>query len=143
MSITSIKVENLSKRYRLGSREQSSDTFVGMIASIIKAPFHNYKRLRKLVNFKDNSEKDIIWALRDVSFKLDQGDVLGIVKSEYPQASAADEELVDGMARLLIEQRNNARKNKDFAAADMIRDKLAQIGIVLEDKPTGTAWRKK
>lgn len=79
MGYTTIKVENLSKRYRIGSREKSTDTFVGMIASIIKAPFQNYKRLRNLVNFDKNSDNDIIWALRDVSFQLEQGDVLGIV----------------------------------------------------------------
>jgi cysteinyl-tRNA synthetase len=43
---------------------------------------------------------------------------------------------------LLIELRANARANKDFATGDLIRNKLAEIGITLEDKKGGpTEWR--
>jgi len=40
-----------------------------------------------------------------------------------------------------IEQRTQARKNKDFAEADRIRDELQDKGVILEDKPEGTVWR--
>ncbi len=42
-----------------------------------------------------------------------------------------------------IAERNEARRNKDFARSDAIRDELAAKGIMLEDKPGGTAWRVK
>ncbi|MHC4645558.1 MAG: cysteine--tRNA ligase [Planctomycetota bacterium] len=71
------------------------------------------------------------------------GDVLGIVRDDYPRAAGADEEIVDKMAAILIEQRSDARKRKDYAAADAIRDKLNDVGIVLEDKPGETTWRPK
>ncbi len=71
------------------------------------------------------------------------GDVLGIVKDKYPQQSQTDTELPDKLVKVIIEQRNAARKNKDFAAADMLRNKLDEAGIVLEDKPDGTTWRMK
>ena len=42
----------------------------------------------------------------------------------------------------LIEQRKQARKSKDFAASDRIRKELADQGIVLEDGPGGTTWKR-
>lgn len=79
----------------------------------------------------------------DKMFTTLGGDVLGIVKDEYPQANAGDDELLDHLIGTLIEQRNDARKNKDFKAADAIRDKLDSFGIVFEDKPGQTVWRRK
>ena len=51
---------------------------------------------------------------------------------------AGDEAAIDA----LIEQRLEARANKDFAESDRIRDELAGQGIVLEDGPEGTTWRR-
>jgi len=42
----------------------------------------------------------------------------------------------------LIVQRNEAKRTKNFAEADIIRKKLADVGIILEDSPEGTSWRK-
>ncbi|MCK4753369.1 MAG: cysteine--tRNA ligase [Planctomycetes bacterium] len=71
------------------------------------------------------------------------GDVLGVVKDEYIEVGGASDELIDGLVKGFIKQRNEARSNKDFARADAIRDELDGIGIVLEDKPEGTVWRRK
>jgi cysteinyl-tRNA synthetase len=71
------------------------------------------------------------------------GDCLGIVKDEYPESSAGDEAVIDKLVNVLIEQRNEARKQKDFAKSDAVRDKLDAIGIILEDKPHQTVWRRK
>ena len=43
----------------------------------------------------------------------------------------------------LIEERNQARQSRDFLVADNIRDKLLDMGIVLEDKNDITTWKKK
>jgi len=80
----------------------------------------------------------------DVLFSRLGGEVLGLVKDEYPQASAADTEMLDKLVNVFVEQRSNARRREDFVAADALRGKLEEIGIILEDKPGGiTAWRKK
>ncbi|MFH1882762.1 MAG: cysteine--tRNA ligase [Planctomycetota bacterium] len=79
----------------------------------------------------------------EVLFDRLGGDCLGIVKEEYQQTGPADEELMDKLVNVLIEQRNEARKNKDFAKADELRTKLDEMGIVLEDKPDMTTWRMK
>lgn len=54
------------------------------------------------------------------------------------KTSNYDDEEID----CLIEQRTKARANKDFAQSDRIRDELASMGIVLEDGPGGTTWRR-
>jgi cysteinyl-tRNA synthetase len=43
---------------------------------------------------------------------------------------------------LFIQVRNDARKAKQFAVSDEIRDGLKKIGIILEDRPDGTGWRR-
>lgn len=52
------------------------------------------------------------------------------------------DELVDADIEQLIEQRNQARKDRDFARSDEIRDQLKEQGIVLEDTAQGTRWRR-
>ncbi|MFM8634316.1 MAG: cysteine--tRNA ligase [Planctomycetia bacterium] len=70
--------------------------------------------------------------------------VLGLFL-EPPRAKAggADEALVGKLMDLVIEIRANARKAKDFATADLVRTKLTEAGIVLEDRPDGTGWARK
>jgi cysteinyl-tRNA synthetase len=50
--------------------------------------------------------------------------------------------LVDPLMQLIIRLRATARKDKNFAMADVIRDGLTELGITLEDKKDGTLWRK-
>ena len=47
-----IRVENLSKRYRIGLKEQTHDTFGEMLLSWLRSPLDNYRRLRKLTRFE-------------------------------------------------------------------------------------------
>ena len=54
--------------------------------------------------------------------------------------SGGDDDALNGVMQLLIELRQTARTNKDFATSDTIRDRLAAIDVVLEDRPGGTEW---
>ncbi|OXY82955.1 cysteine--tRNA ligase [Oceanimonas doudoroffii] len=71
--------------------------------------------------------------------------VLGLLEQE-PEAflrgnAGADDEVAE--IERLIQARLDARKAKDWAAADAARDSLTAMGIVLEDGPEGTRWRRK
>ncbi|BCX88919.1 cysteinyl-tRNA synthetase [Methylomarinovum tepidoasis] len=71
------------------------------------------------------------------------GKVLGILTQD-PEAFLKGEtaDLSDEEIERLIEQRDQARKRRDWASADRIRDQLKKKGIVLEDTPQGTLWRR-
>lgn len=69
----------------------------------------------------------------------EMADIIGILEEDD---KSADDGLVDNLMNLIIDIRQNARKNKDWATADKIRDELKNIGITLEDSPTGVRWKK-
>ena len=73
------------------------------------------------------------------------GDCLGIVKGDYAERrrSGGNDDLIDKLIGAMIEQRNQARANKDYAASDAIRERLDELGIILEDKPDKTIWKQK
>ncbi|MEE2968863.1 MAG: cysteine--tRNA ligase [Pseudomonadota bacterium] len=77
---------------------------------------------------------------------LEAGKLLGLlqeVPEDWFQGQAEFAGGLDGyQIDTLLEQRMDARKNKDFAESDRIRDGLAKQGIVLEDGPDGTTWRR-
>ena len=68
--------------------------------------------------------------------------ILGCDPSDpvFASASNTDQQLLDGLISLALEQRAAARARKDFAAADVIRDQIAALGVVIEDTASGTRW---
>jgi cysteinyl-tRNA synthetase len=73
------------------------------------------------------------------------GRVLGILQRE-PDAflrAGPGGEFGDAEIEQLIAQRAELKRQKNYAAADAVRDKLAEAGIVLEDTPAGTTWRRR
>lgn len=69
-------------------------------------------------------------------------DVLGIVNFEDGRGTTFDSK-ENELVELLIEIRSDAKKNKNYALADMIRDKLSEIGFQLVDTKSGTTFKKK
>lgn len=64
-------------------------------------------------------------------------DILGL---ENQYTSEGDSDTLSGVVELLIDLRNNARANKDFATSDKIRDELATLGVQLKDGKEGTTF---
>lgn len=87
MSDPIIQVENLSKCYRIGSREQGYKTFREAVLDILKSPVTNLRHLRSLSHFNHSdltqsngqASLDVIWALKNVSFEVQQGEILGVI----------------------------------------------------------------
>ena len=78
--------------------------------------------------------------------------MFGLMEDLYPECEVkkvvARElepgELIDSrLVELLIEVRSLARRKRDFEIADMIRDRLGELGIELEDTPAGTRWKRR
>ena len=65
---------------------------------------------------------------------------LGLFAAEPAETATSGNELVGQLMDLLIQIRADSRKQKDFATADKIRNGLAELGVILEDRPGGTEW---
>ena len=81
----------------------------------------------------ENSSKAYLSWLKETIEKL--CDVLGIITEKK-------EEILDSEIEDMIAQRQQARKDKNFALADEIRGKLLEMGIVLEDTREGVKWKR-
>ncbi|WP_427981263.1 cysteine--tRNA ligase [Agarivorans sp.] len=76
------------------------------------------------------------------SLMLELGGVLGILAQDVESFLQGEHDSETAEIEALIAARNQARADKDWAAADVARDRLSQMGIVLEDGAGGTTWRK-
>lgn len=119
------KFEDLKKKYE-DAMEDDFNT-----ADAISAVFEMVKLANVEIN--ESTSKATIEAVYELMNKLCY--ILGIVTDKK-------EESLDAEVENLIAQRQEARKNKDFAKADEIRDKLLAMGIVLKDTREGVKWER-
>lgn len=119
------QADELVKKYE-GAMEDDFNT-----ADAISFVFELVKLINRTVN-NQSSAKYVSKIKKDMEILLD---VLGIISER--EAKLLDEEI-----NALIQERQKARKNKDFKKADEIRDLLLEKGIVLEDTREGVKWKK-
>jgi len=130
--------------HRMRFLEAMDDDF--NTAGGIAALFDLVRRLNKFVDDEKLEEKGekagakIDLLRRGAATLCELAHTLGLFRVPPRETGAGDDELVGKLMDLLIEIRAEARKSKDFATADKIRQSLTKIGVVLEDRPGGTEW---
>ncbi len=108
--------------------------------------FELMRRLNKFVEEEgledpDNREAAELAVLRQGATTLRELSLtLGLFRSARQEQAAGGDAMVGKLIELLIEVRAEARKAKNFAMADQIRKRLAEMGVTLEDRPGGTEW---
>ena len=91
--------------------------------------------LSKFINLNVDENSSMEFAEKCLAEFNELTGVLNIVNKE--KDNSVDAEVED-----LIQQRTDAKKNKDFAKADAIRQQLLDMGIVLEDTRQGVKWKR-
>ncbi|CAN5192686.1 cysteine--tRNA ligase [soil metagenome] len=86
---------------------------------------------------------DLVERARLKSELLAGGAILGLLQSDpaawFSRGGSDDE---DAHIQAIVDARNAAKKARDFATADRLRDELAQVGVLLEDTAAGVRWRR-
>jgi cysteinyl-tRNA synthetase len=126
---------------------------------VLEGPFATHReRFQEAMNDDLNTPRAIAVlfdAARDVNRALENSDVEFLPDARLlfdhgldemlglPQISdqALETTKMDGLVKMIVEQRDRARQQRDFDKADEIRERLMRLGIVLEDSPDGTRWK--
>lgn len=103
----------------------------------IAALFDATRHVHQLLAEPAANEADIAAGAHFLRFGLEE--ILGVPAAEE---ASSDDELLAGVLNMLIEIRNEARKARNFALSDTLRDRLGALGIRIEDGPDGTHWVK-
>lgn len=105
----------------------------------LAALFDFNRAVNSLINSDQPPSTATLQAIDDI-YRTLGGDVLGIIPAEI-SGGGASAGLEEDLIRVLIDLRASARKNKDYATSDAIRDQLAELGVALEDRADGTVWK--
>lgn len=130
------EVQALLSQARADFIEQMDDDFNAPAALAVLQNLT--RRVNSLLNEPTPLSQGSLEAV-DETYRELGGDVLGIIPEQLDQKGDLSRE--EGLMRVLLALRADAREHKDWQTADLIRQELADLGITLEDRPDGTIWK--
>ncbi|HEY0168353.1 MAG TPA: cysteine--tRNA ligase [Jatrophihabitans sp.] len=150
-SVAYAKIENFVRRAveLVGQPDEPvelPESFVGAMDDDLGVPqalaiIHNTRRHGSIG--LNRGDKDVVRTT--LALVLAMTSVLNLNPLDWQRTAAAGSEAaltstVDRLVRLALQQRQDARSRKDYAASDAIRDALAEAGVLVEDTPEGPRW---
>lgn len=129
--VTDVEKENLASIRQLIKKYEDAMEDDFNTADAVSAIFEMVKLANQTADIE--SSKKYLTEIKDTIVRL--CDVLGIIAEK-------EEEILDTDIENLIEERQQARKEKNFARADEIRNELLSKGIILEDTREGVKWKR-
>ncbi len=112
---------------------------IGVLFDLRKA-INGYIAANRLTESATPQQQQALTTAMTLLKELSQ--ILGVFRQPLPQKRSADDELVNGLMQLIIDLRQQARQEKNWAVADRIRDSLKALRITLEDGREGVRWRR-
>ncbi len=132
------KLEELRKRFEAAMDDDFNTALAQAVLFDLASEINGY------VHRTPEPDEELLLKARTLFASFNS--VLGIFREENGRLIIDETEKSDDLSERLIELiiaiRQDARKKKDFATADRIRDELKKIGIILEDTPQGVRWKK-
>ena len=96
------------------------------------------KQVNELLNSEKPLTQGTLTAINDLYRELG-GQILGIIPDDLTQELGG--ELVEGLMNIVLDMRQRYRESKDWEQADALRQRLSELGVVVEDRPEGPNWR--
>ena len=112
---------------------------IGLLFDLRKA-INGYINANQLTESATEEQKAGLTTAMTLLKELSQ--LLGVFRHPVEKDSGADDELVGGLMQLIIDIRQQARADKNWAVADKVRDALKELNITLEDGKEGVRWSR-
>jgi len=132
----SVEVQEMLAQTRASFIERMDDDFNAPAALAVLQDLT--RKVNSLINESAPLSQASLEAI-DQTFRELGGDVLGIIPDQLDQTGDMSRE--EGLVRILLALRTDARDRKDWQSADLIRQELSKLGITLEDRADGTLWK--
>ena len=129
-------VQEMLAQTRAGFIEKMDDDFNAPAALAVLQDLT--RKVNSLLNQSGTQTSGSLAAI-DQTYRELGGDILGIIPEQIDSSQSVGRE--NGLLRLLVDLRSEARLRKDWSTSDRIREQLTELGVTLEDRSDGTIWK--